>query len=129
MWKDQDQDVADMCVSAESLLGTLTILSKTVQPPAKFDRSATENVEKHVERIKPAMNKLCDELGQAQGPGLQKHGTRALMRRHIRRALYPFRELTLLKIRQNPYPTPVQISIPLLNTLQLLVTLARSRKP
>ena len=103
------------------------ILSKTVQPPAKFDRSATENVEKNVERIKPAMNKLCDELGQAQGLGLQKHGTRALMRRHIRRTLYPFREQTLLKIRQAISDARSNLDTAL-NTLQLLVALVRCRK-
>jgi hypothetical protein len=99
-WKDQDQDISDMCVSLGSLLGTLMIISETIQPPAKFARSVTENVEKNIQRIKQAMDKLSDELGQALNLGLPKQGARALMRLHIRRALYPFKEQTLLNIQQ-----------------------------
>jgi hypothetical protein len=127
-WKDQDQDIADMCASLESLLGTLTVLSKNIQPPTTFDRSVTENVERNVGRTKLAMNKLADELGQALGLGVQKYGARALMRRHVRQALYPFREQTLLKIRQSVSEARSNLDAAL-QTLQLLVASVVSRTP
>jgi len=119
-WKDQDQDISDMCVSLESLLGTLMILSETIQPPAKFARSVTENVEKNINSIKQAVNRLSDELGHALSLGLPNQGTRALMRRHIRRALYPFKEETLQKLQQVISEARSNLDLAL-HSLQLLV--------
>ena len=119
-WKDQDQDISDMCVSLESLQGTLMILSETIQPPAKFAKSVTENVEKNIRCIKQAVNKLSDELTHTLCLGLPKKGARALMRRHIRRALYPFKEETLLKIQQVISEARSNLDLAL-HSLQLLV--------
>lgn len=99
-WKSQDEDIADMCVSLENLLRTLVVISETIQPPTNFTRSVVENVEKNVGSTKQAIDKLCDELRQVQNLGIPKQGARALMRRHLRRALYPFKKPTLSKIEQ-----------------------------
>ncbi|KAI9783263.1 MAG: hypothetical protein M1839_004103 [Geoglossum umbratile] len=66
-WKDQDSDISDMCVSLDSLQRTLTILSETIQPPARFGRSIKDSVEKNVNSINGALEKLKDELREVQG--------------------------------------------------------------
>ena len=99
-WKDQDSDISDMCASLDSLQRTLTILSKTIQPPARFSMSIKDSLEKNVNRINGALEKLKDELGKIQGTESPKPGARSAMRRHVRRALYPFREETLSKIQR-----------------------------
>ncbi len=97
-WSDQDNVVSDMFASLKGLLETLMILSKAIQPPAIFDKITKDNVEENVNRTNRALKKLEDELKEVQGIETPKPGARATMRRHIRRALYPFREETLNKI-------------------------------
>jgi hypothetical protein len=99
-WKDQDNDISDVCASLDSLQRTLTILSKTIQPPARFDMGIKDSVEKNVNCINGALEKLTDELRKVQGTELLKSGARSAMRRHVRRALYPFREETLSNIQR-----------------------------
>ncbi|KAH0536219.1 hypothetical protein FGG08_006886, partial [Glutinoglossum americanum] len=99
-WEDQDNDISDMCASLDSLQRTLTILSKTIQPPARFGMSIKDSVEKNVNRTNGALEKLKGELRKVQGTEPPKPGARSTMRRHVRRALYPFREETLSKIQR-----------------------------
>lgn len=99
-WKDQDNDISDMCASLDSLQRTLTILSKTIQAPAKFGMSIKDSVEKNVNHIRGALEKFKDELRKVQGTESPKPGARSAMRRHVRRALYPFKEETLSKIQR-----------------------------
>ncbi|KAF1811583.1 hypothetical protein P152DRAFT_60652 [Eremomyces bilateralis CBS 781.70] len=99
-WKNQDKDISDTCASLESLRGTLTIIWNTIQPPAKFDKSIKGDVEKNIELIEAAVKELNDELKKAQSTELPGQGARSAMRRHVRRALYPFKEQTLHKIQQ-----------------------------
>jgi hypothetical protein len=98
-WKDQDGDVSNMCASLDNLLGTLTILLKTIQPPAKFDEDVKDNVEKSINTFGGALEKLKGELKKVQDTESPKPGVRSTMRRHVRRALYPFKEDTLRKIQ------------------------------
>jgi predicted transcriptional regulator with HTH domain len=99
-WKDQDNDISDMCASLDSLRRTLVILSETIQPPARFGVSIKDSVEKNINRINGALEQLKDELRKVQGTEPLKPGARSAMRRHVRRALYPFREETLSKIQR-----------------------------
>jgi hypothetical protein len=99
-WKDQDNDISNMCASLDSLSETLKILSKTIQPPARFDDTTKDSVEKNVNRIDGAVGKLKGELGKIQDTESIQSGVRSTMRRHVRRALYPFREETLGKIHR-----------------------------
>jgi hypothetical protein len=99
-WKNQGQDISDMCISLESLLRTLIVVSDTITPPAKFARSVTMNVERNVQPVMQAVNKLSDKLEKVLSIGIPKQSAQALMRRHIRRTLYPFREQTLLNIQR-----------------------------
>jgi|SRR5579862_6436833 len=99
-WKDYDNDISDMCASLDSLQRTLTILLETIQPPARFNMCIKDSVEKNVDHINEALEQLKDELRKVQGTEPPEPGARSLMRRHVRRALYPFREETLRKIQR-----------------------------
>lgn len=98
-WRDQDSDVADMCASFDSLSRTLAVMSETFQrhdpPSMPMQKLAVESVD----CVNVAMKKLEDELKKVQNTESPKPGVRAAMRRHVRRALYPFKEETLQKIR------------------------------
>jgi hypothetical protein len=97
-WKDQDKEISNMCISLENLLGTLLTLRTTVESLGKFDdMSVREIVEKNIKTIEQGINELSDELKTVLGLGIPK---KDLMRRHIRKALYPFKQPTLSKIEQ-----------------------------
>lgn len=99
-WKDQDNDVSDMCASLHSLSRTLTILSETIQRRATPGMRIEKGVEENVNCVNEAMKKLEDELRKVQGTEFPKLGVRAAMRRHVRRGFYPFKEKTLGKIQR-----------------------------
>jgi hypothetical protein len=99
-WKGQDIDIASICASLDSLSETLKILEKTIQPPARFNKDIKDNVEKNVNAISGAVQKLDDELRKVHDVESPKSGARFAMRRHVRRAFYPFKEETLNKIQR-----------------------------
>lgn len=99
-WKDQDNVVEDMCISLENLFGSLMVLEKALQPPARFDKSVKNSVEKNINAMYGTMQKLENELGKVRDVESPKVGVRSAMRRHVRRAFYPFREDTLSKIQR-----------------------------
>jgi hypothetical protein len=96
-WRDQDSDVADMCASLDSLSRTLAVLSETFQKPPRM--SIQTRVVETVDCVNIAMKKLEDELKKVQNTESPNPGVRAAIRRHVRRALYPFKEETLRKIQ------------------------------
>jgi ankyrin repeat domain-containing protein 50 len=96
-WRDQDGNVADMCASLDSLSRTLAVLSETFQRHDLPNLSIQKRVVESVDCVNIAMKKLEDELKKVQN--ISKTGVRTVMRRHVRRALYPFKEETLQKIR------------------------------
>jgi hypothetical protein len=98
-WRDQDSDVADMCASLDSFSSTLEVLSETFQQHEPHSMSIEKRVVENVNRVNMAIKKLKDELNKLQSTECPKPGVRAAMRRHVRRALYPFKEETLRKIR------------------------------
>jgi len=99
-WKDQDSEVANMCASLDNLSGSLTVLSHTVQRHA-LRPSILDIAAKNMNRVNMDMERLEVELKKAQSADNEslKPGVRAAMRRHARRAFYPFREETLQKIQ------------------------------
>ena len=99
-WKDQDTVVEDMCISLENLSGSLTVLEKALQSPARFDKSIKDSVEKNINAMHGNMRKLEEELRKVRDAESPKVGVRSAMRRHVRRAFYPFKEETLSKIKQ-----------------------------
>jgi len=98
-WRDQDSDVANMCASLDSLSRTLAVLSETFQRRDPPSMSIQKRVVESVDRVNIVMKKLEDELKKVQSTESPKPGVRAVMRRHVRRGLYPFKEETLQKIQ------------------------------
>jgi hypothetical protein len=119
-WKDQDTDISNMCISIESLEMTLEILSNAIQPPAKFDKIIKDNVEKNILLSEVGLRDLKSQLEKANTTVLPKQGVRSTMRRHMRRAFYPFKEQTLRKIQQVVSEARSNLDIAL-QTLQLFV--------
>lgn len=99
-WKDQDIVVEDMCISLDSLSGSLTVLEKALQSPARLDKGVKDSVEKNINAMHGTMRKLEDELCKVRDAESPKFGVRSAMRRHVRRAFYPFKEETLSKIQR-----------------------------
>lgn len=98
-WKNQDNDVLNICTSLDNLSDTLTILVEKIQAPTRFDENVKSNVEKSVNTFGGALEKLKDELKRVQDTESPKPGVRSTMRRHARRAFYPFKEDTLRRIQ------------------------------
>jgi hypothetical protein len=82
-WKDQDNVVAEMCTSLDNLSGSLTVLEKTLQPPARFYKSVKDSVEKNINAIYGTMRKLEDELCKVRDAESPKVRVRSAMRRHV----------------------------------------------
>lgn len=121
-WKDQDGNVADMCASIDSLSRTLAVLHKTFQPPDPPSTSIEKEVKEVADRVKMAMKKLKDELGKVRNTDSSKLGARAAIRRHVLRALYPFKEETLLKIQKAVSEARSNLNL-ILQVVQMLVYL------
>ena len=99
-WKDQDNVVETMYISLKNLSGSLTVLEKALQPPARFNKSVKDSVEKNITAMHGTLRKLEDELRKVRDAESPKDRVRSAMRRHIRRAFYLFREETLSKIQR-----------------------------
>lgn len=83
-WKNQDLEVANLCRSLDTLLGTLSLLGNTIEPPAKFDEDVRENVEKNVKVVETAIQELDRELAKFRNSEISTQSARAIMRRHVR---------------------------------------------
>ena len=99
-WKDQDNVVEDICISLDNISGSLTVLKKALQPPTRFDKSVKDSVENNINAMYGTMQKLEVALRKVRDAESPKVGARSAMRRHVRRAFYPFREETLSRIKQ-----------------------------
>jgi hypothetical protein len=98
-WKNQGEDVKEMLASVNDLKGTLEFLQEAIKPPASFPKNVVENVEKSIKSINSCCSKLMDELKKVQETEPPKPGVRSRIRLHTRKAMYPFKEATLVKIR------------------------------
>ena len=98
-WRDRDDDVLRMCASLDNLKGTLDVLLKAITPPAVFSKNVKENVEKSIDTFNETLQKLRAELDKVKDTEPPKSGARSKFRRHVRRALYPFKEATLAKFQ------------------------------
>lgn len=119
-WRDQDNIVEDMCISLDNLSGSLTVLEKALQPPARFDKSVKDSVEKNINAMYGTMRRLEDGLRKVREAESPKVGVRSAMRRHVRRAFYPFREETLSKIQRGVAEAHLNLDL-VLQVLQMSV--------
>lgn len=126
-WKDRDKDVSSMCNSADHLSRTLEILSSKIEPPAAFDPIVKTNVEENIKTVNDAIQKLKHELERIQATTAlsTKSGIRSTMRRHMYRALYPFKEETLRKIGSMLSDVRSNLNL-VLQVLHMLVAFSQS---
>jgi hypothetical protein len=96
-WKDQDKEISNMCISLEDLLGALVTLRTTIESFGKSDMTVRQMVEKNIRTTEQGINELSIELQNVLCLEIPK---KDLMRRRIRKALYPFKQPTLSKLEQ-----------------------------
>jgi hypothetical protein len=121
-WRDRDDDVLTMCASLDNLKGTLDVLLKAITPPAAFSKDVKENVEKSIDTFNGTLQKLRAELDKVKDTEPPKSGARSKFRRHVRRALYPFKEATLAKFQGGVSDARSNLSLAL-DVLKLCVCL------
>jgi len=98
-WKNRDNDISRMCTSLKNLTATLNVLLETIKPPAAFDSKVKDNVENCIKTFDGSLKELKTELENIKDTEPPNPRVRAALRRHVRRALYPFKEATLVKIQ------------------------------
>jgi hypothetical protein len=98
-WKHQDDDISRICASLENLTETLKVLLEIIKPPVVFDKNVKDNVERSINTFDGTLKKLENELGKVKNTEPPTPEARSTIRRHVRRALYPFKEATLVKIQ------------------------------
>jgi hypothetical protein len=96
-WKDAPKDVAQMCESMRNLEETLKVLKVTIKDKGVATQAET-GVQNSIDACTVSINELKDELIKVQvvkGSSIwsKVHG-------RGRRLLYPFRESTLLKLKE-----------------------------
>jgi hypothetical protein len=119
-WKNQGEDVEQMLTSVNGLKGTLESLQETIKPPASFPKNVVENVEKSIKSFNSCCDKLKDELKKVQETEPPKPGVRSKIRLHMRKAMYPFKDATLVKIRNVVSEARANLSLAL-DSLKLFV--------
>ena len=119
-WKDQDADISRMCASLDSLQATLAAISE--QSLSKFGEGMKENVEKNINLVREGLEELAKELEKVRSAESPKPGARETLRRHLRRAYYPFKEETLLKIQRVVSDARSNLNLAL-NALNMFATL------
>ncbi|KAI9879865.1 MAG: hypothetical protein M1830_006717 [Pleopsidium flavum] len=96
-WKEAQKDVAAMFSSLEGLTRTLQMIELTIQD-RKFDRKIVERVTESIASCDTGVKSLDKKLTKVKA--LKVDGLEARLRAQVRRALYPFKESTLMKLRE-----------------------------
>ena len=110
-WKDAETDARRMYGSIETLKQTFAALKDTLEEPC-LDKDLVHRVEQSIERCKGGINNLGKKLEKINMTADQQSGKRnTKISSKLQRALYPFKESTLAKLKE--------ISNELLENLQL----------
>jgi hypothetical protein len=121
-WKDYDSDVSSLNASLDILERNLNLLSETIQTHDAKALKVKGDAKENISRVDEAIKKLAVELRALQGTEPPNLGVRAAMRRHVRRALYPLKEETLVKIQRAVSEALTNLSL-ILHALQMSVYL------
>ena len=119
-WKNSNSTISYMYVSLENLSKTLEIIKDAIQSPKRYDKSTVEYVEEHISHVRSALQELDDQLKRVRAENIPNAGTRAVMRKHVRKLLYPFKEETLNSIQRVVAEARFNLDLGL-QVLQLLV--------
>lgn len=96
-WRDSRKDIATMCKSVDNLTDTLKALKKNIDGKS-LAGDVIKNVQSSIVACTSGIQELQDELAKVQ----EVKGSNVLSKvhEHGRRLVYPFRESTLLKLRE-----------------------------
>lgn len=96
-WKDSDKNIATMYASLEGLTKTFKLMRDTIGR-SSFAPDVAERVLESTKSCEDGVNgleKRLKKLGDPNSAGLESK-----IRIHARKALYPFKESTLMKLRE-----------------------------
>lgn len=96
-WKDSDKNIATMYASLEGLTKTFKLIRDTIGR-SSFAADVAERVLESTKSCEDGVNgleKRLKKLGDPNSAGLESK-----IRIHARKALYPFKESTLMKLRE-----------------------------
>jgi ankyrin repeat domain-containing protein 50 len=98
--KDQSKDISTTLQSLERLTKTLENFEATVNRRrfTKQQSSLVTDIEQHIYACEDAIEELDQELGKFITPG---SGVRHMIKSTTRKATYPFKQGTLMKLREN----------------------------
>ena len=96
-WKDAEQDMRKMYSSIESLTKTFAILKDVVGRPC-FDARIIKRIEECVAMCEDGINCLHKKLSKIRTTS--PTGSNWKLKVHLQRALYPFKESTLMKLKE-----------------------------
>ena len=102
-YKSSGSTVAAMYSQMESLASTLALLNKVLDRDyAQLDSEVARNVEESIDNCRESMEKLekklakIRNLSQADDAG----GLRQQLGKHVQKAMFPFKESTLVKLKE-----------------------------
>lgn len=116
-WKGSYKDVAATCASLEALSKIFELIEVTVKD-RKFSQAIVERVIKSIDLCQTGVHKLNNKLAKVKKTPVK--GIEAKIRSQLRRTLYPFKQSTLLKLRETVFDLRDNLTLAI-HTLQVLV--------
>ena len=97
-WKDAESDVQRMYTSTESLTKTFILLKLSIDNK-KFNRDIVTRVNECIDDCEDGINDLKKKLKKVEAVSLDD-GWSGKAKAQFRRTLYPFKESTLVKLKE-----------------------------
>ena len=102
-YKSSGATVTAMYTQLEALASTLALLNKVIdRGHAHLDPEVARRAEESIDGCREGMSKLERKLSKVQNATHQGHagGLRQQLGKHVQRATFPFKESTLVKLRE-----------------------------
>lgn len=97
-WKDAEGDVAKMYLAIQGLAKTLVLVKLAVNHK-EFNRSIVSQIEESINSTQDGINSLNKKLDKIKISSPQQ-GWKEKSKVQFRRALFPFKESTLVKLKE-----------------------------
>lgn len=98
-WKGAEEDVKRMYSSVEQLTKTLIYLRRSIQQ-SQFSRDVVARVEESIRMCKSGLMALQKKLVKITNALQANRGWSHKLRSQFERALYPFKESTIVKLKE-----------------------------